>query len=240
MPARAVGVERAALAASRSLCDPYRWTLPREVAVSAATRFGRRVVFVLLCASFATAFADVINFENLPDTYFFSAGDQNIGSFYPGVTFGPDVTALSVSRFGGYDNLGFPPHSGDVVIWDATDPTITISLASPIVSFGIWYTTFDPLTLQAFDASDNLLGSVIGNPNTDGATGVSSFLAFSSPGIQTVHLTSSPGLFVLGDVTTPVPEPGALLLLLAGVGALVLAKELGGKSSRRIKKLSPH
>jgi hypothetical protein len=138
--------------------------LAREVAVSAATRFGCRVAFVLLCASFATAFAVVINFENLPDTYFFSAGDQNIGSFYPGVTFDPDVTALSVSRFGGYDNSGFPPHAGDVVIWDATDPAITIGFASPTVSFGIWYTSFDPPTLQAFDASNNRSARSLATP----------------------------------------------------------------------------
>jgi hypothetical protein len=80
------------------------------------------------------ASANVITFEDLPDAYFFSSGDQNIGDFYSGITFGPDVTVLSTSRFGGYDSSGFPPHSGDVVIWDAVDPTITIDFASPIQS----------------------------------------------------------------------------------------------------------
>lgn len=162
--------------------------------------------------------ADTIDFETLPDAYFYNGGDQNIGDFYTGITFGPDVTGLSVSRFGGYDSSGFPPHSGDVVILDATDATITISFASAVDSFGIWYTSFDPLTLGAFDSGGNSLGNAVGNPNTDGTTGNSSFLSLSAPGIQSITLTSTPGLFVLDDltttsITTPVPEPNSSVLL---------------------------
>jgi hypothetical protein len=175
-----------------------------------------RVVFALL--SLSVTYADVITFENLSDANFFSSGDQNIGNFYPGITFGPNVTGLSVSRFGGYASDAFPPHSGDVVVWDAVDPAITIIFASPIQSFGIWYTSFDPLTLHAFDASNNLLGSVVGDPNTDGTTGTTSFLSFTNPAITSVDLTSSPGLFTLDDLTfeqgpTTVPEPRAFVLL---------------------------
>jgi hypothetical protein len=178
-------------------------------------RWPRRFLLVCICAfvcSLVCSNADTITFEDLPDAYFFSSGDQNIGTFYSGVTFGPDVTGLSVSRFGGYDDSGFPPHSGDVAIWDVTDATIDISFASPIQSFSIWYTTFDPLTLQAFDQSNNLLGTVVGDPNTDGTTGISSLLSFSNPGIESVTLTSTPGFFVLDDLTyengsNTVPEP---------------------------------
>ena len=184
---------------------------------------------VLLCLSFGSAYADVITFEDLPDAYFFSSGDQNIGNFYPGITFGPDVTGLSVSRFGGYDSSGFPPHSGDVVIWDAADPTITIDFASAIQSFGIWYTSFDPLTLEAFGASSNLLGTVVGNPNTDGTTGTTSFLSFANPGITSVDLTSSPGLFTLDDLTfqsgsTAVPEPNTFALIATVFLALIVCR----------------
>src|ERR1019366_726959 len=133
-----------------------------------------KFVLALLSLGLASAYAGVITFEDLPDAYFFNSGDQNIGNYYPGITFGPDVTGLSVSRFGGYDDSGFPPHSGDVVIWDASDPTITIDFASAIPFLGIWYTSYDPLTLEAFGASSNLLGTVVGNPNTDGTTGTTS------------------------------------------------------------------
>jgi RHS repeat-associated protein len=181
----------------------------------------------------------VIGFEDLPDAYFFSAGDQNIGGYYPGVTLGPDVTALSVSRFGGYDDSGFPPHSGDVAVWDAGDATVEIDFAAPVQSFGVWYTTFDPLTLQAFDGADDLLGTAVGDPNTDGSTGVSSFLSFASPGIQSVTLTSTPGFFVLDDLTydtsgTATPEPGSLLFMATGMILIICAaRRRGGSASGR-------
>jgi len=183
-------------------------------------------VVPLLCLAFSSAYADVITFEDLPDAYFFSSGDQNIGTFYAGITFGPNVTGLSVSRFGGYGDSGFPPHSGDVVIWDASDATINISFGSALQSFGIWFTTFDPLTLQAFDSGNNLLGTVIGDPNTDGTTGTSSFLSFLNPGIMSVTLTSTPGFFVLDDLTTDtgtsaVPEPSSLALLVTATVLLI-------------------
>jgi len=147
-------------------------------------------VLILFIFSLASAHAALITFENLPDADFFNGGGQNIDGFYTGLTFGPNVTGLSASRFGGYSDAAFPAHSGDVVIWDSQDPTITIDFASPIQSYGIWYTSFDPLTLQAFDQSNNSLGTVIGEPNTDGTTGTPSFLSLSIPDIYAVTLTS--------------------------------------------------
>lgn len=189
-------------------------------------KVGHLFVLATLLLPFGLA-GDTLTFEDLPDAYFFNGGDQNIGGFYNGITFGPDVTGLSVSRFGGYDDTGFPPHSGDVAIWDASDPTVTISFNSPILSFGIWYTTYDPLTLDAFDVSGDLLGTAIADPNTDGTTGTSSFLSLSDAGTDSVTLTSTPGFFVLDDATyepetSAVPEPRLLpetvcLILLVGI-----------------------
>ncbi len=182
-------------------------------------RFSRHPLLVTALLIFAgLAQASVIDFESLPDANFFSAGDQNIGSYYSGITFGPVVTALSISRFGGYDNLAYPPHSGDVVVWDASDPTITILFSKAQTSFGVWYTSLDPLTMQLFGSSNNLLVTVTGLPNTDGTIGTSSFLSFAGSGIQSVQLTSAPSLFVLDDVTyQPVPEPAAVWLITVGL-----------------------
>jgi RHS repeat-associated protein len=197
------------------------------------------VVLVLSFLGLAPAHATLITFEDLPDADFFNGGDQNIGNFYPGLTFGPDVTGLSVSRFGGYANDAFPPNSGDVVIFDASDPTITIDFSSPINSFGIWYTSFDPLTLQSFDQSNNLLGTVIGTPNTDGTTGTTSFISFSNPAITSVELTSTPGFFTLDDLTfqsggsSSAPEPGTLVLLSPVFFCLAL-RALGRRGWRRV------
>jgi hypothetical protein len=214
---------------------------PREVALSPFTnRRTRRLtgphllagclLAVLMFASCRPTYGDTVyTFEDLPDAYLFSSGDQNIGNFYSGITFGPDVTGLSVSRFGGYDDTGFPPHSGDVVIWDGSDATINISFTATLQSVGIWYTTFDPLTLQTFDAADNLLGTTVGDPNTDGTTGKSSFLSFSSAGIQSITLTSTPGFFVIDDLTidttaSAVPEPSSLDVVLISISLIVIAR----------------
>ena len=185
--------------------------------------------FTLCVLSSICAQASTINFEDLSNQYFFSAGGQNIDNFYTGVTIGPGVTALSVSRFGGYPNSSFPPHSGDVAVWDAQNPTITIGFNSPIDSFKIWYTSFDPLSLQALGAGNVILGSAEGNPNTDGTTGTSSLLSFSGSGIQMIQLSSTAGLFVLDDLTyasgTAVPEPASIFLFcMATVVALAALK----------------
>ena len=198
--------------------------------MSALARSITRVAIPLLFLSCASAYAGVITFEDLPDAFFFNGGGQNIGNFYPGVTFGPNVTGLGVSRFGGYASDAFPPHSGDVVVWDAADPNITVAFSSPIPHVGIWYTSFDPLTLQAFDASNNVLGTVIGDPNTDGTTGTSSYLSISNPGISYVSVASSPGLFTLDDVTTA-PEPSTFGLLAASFLAMCLCRCFGSGAS---------
>src|SRR5690349_7274071 len=95
--------------------------------MSSVARILRILPIPVVALALGVLHADMITFEDLPDVYFYNGGGQNIGSFYSGIVFGPNVTGLSVTRFGGYDDSGFPPHSGDVVIWDASDPTITIS-----------------------------------------------------------------------------------------------------------------
>ena len=85
--------------------------------------FVKETVVWVVAMSFSTIALhaqSVLTFADLPDTYFFSSGGKNIGAYYPGMTFGPNVTALSVSRFGGFNSGAFPPHSGDVAIWDAS------------------------------------------------------------------------------------------------------------------------
>lgn len=171
-------------------------------------------VATLLSAQTAPTFAD------LPGSYFFSNGGQNIGSYYAGYTFGPNVSALSVSRFGGYSSAAYPPHSGDVAIWDPYDPAITIAFATPVQSVGVWYASLGTITLQAYDKNNAAAGSSTGNPNTDGVSGTASLLSVSGAAISSVKISGVPGTFVLSSLTLngtgapPAPrEPTATLTL---------------------------
>src|SRR5437016_4878748 len=105
-----------------------------------------KLMLLVLAAPLAIqAQSTVVTFADLPDAYFSSSGGQNIGNYYKAFTLGPAVTGLSVSRFGGYNSAAYPPHSGDVAIWDATDPAITVTFSAAVQSFGIWYVSFDPI-----------------------------------------------------------------------------------------------
>lgn len=168
------------------------------------------LLLVLLASLVVLGSSLSINFEDLPDNHFFGLTAENIGTLYSGIGFGPGVTGLSVTRFGGYANAAFPPHSGDVVVWSAFDFDTTITFAAPQSMVGIWYTSLDFLTLTAFDASNFSLGSVTGNPNTDGSTGVSDFLSISATGISSVVISGQPSLFVFDDLTYEASAPSAI------------------------------
>ena len=176
-----------------------------------------RLLLILFFLS-SLAAAGVIDFEGLPSTYMYLGGGQNIGSFYAGVTFGPNVTGLDLTG-----STAYPPHSGSIAVWDPFDVAITISFNVPQTTVGVWYTSFDLLTLAAYDSSNMLLSSVLAPANTDGTTGVSDFVSLSVPSIASVTLAGPPGNYVLDDLTlsqpaisTPEPDvPVVLSLALA-------------------------
>jgi uncharacterized protein (TIGR03437 family) len=157
---------------------------------------------LLSCAFSASLNAQpvVVTFNDLPENRFFNNGGQNVGAFYRGFSIGPNVTALSSARFSGYNSSGYPPRSGDVVIWDSRDAAITVSFASAITSFGIWYSSFVPVSLQAFDQNGLLLGSVDGGANSNGINGTSMLLSTDRPGMRTVKIIGSPGLFTISSL----------------------------------------
>ena len=174
-------------------------------------------VAVLGMIFISPALGDVIDFENLPTTYMYLGGDENIGSYYAGVTFGSTVTGLDLTG-----SAAFPPHSGSTVAWDPVDASVTISFAISQTLVGLWYTSLDPMTLAAFDGTGGagtLLGSKVGTANTDGTTGSSDFLSVSAVGISSVTLRGIPGDFIFDDVTltsgTPanVREPSSFVLV---------------------------
>src|ERR1035438_2645635 len=101
-----------------------------------------------VCPILLPVHAATITFEGLPDSTI-------VTNQYPGLTFSNAIiltAGISLNEF------EFPPHSGVNVVSDNGGP-ISIDFASPVQSFGGYFTYAEPLTIQAFDASDSLLAS---------------------------------------------------------------------------------
>lgn len=176
--------------------------------------------------------AAILDFEDL------SSGDL-LTTQYPGLIFsnGVALTAgVSVNEF------EFPPRSGVNVISDDGGP-ISITFASPVLSFGGYFTYLVPLTLTAFDAGSNEVSQTVslfnnnlaclGGPPCSGDVGsIPNELlqvAFAG-GISSVVIRGDPagGSFTLDDATidvTAVPEPSTSLLFLIGAAVAIATRK---------------
>lgn len=180
--------------------------------------------------------ASVIDFEGLPDSTILT--DQ-----YPGLTFSNAIiltAGISLNEF------EFPPHSGTNVVSDNGGP-MTIMFSSPILSFGGYFTSLEPLAVTAFDRSNTILDSstsqfsnnlaCLEGPPCSGDLGSSpnEFIQVTSAlGISSVTIEGDPagGSFTLDDATiTPlpnaaVPEPSSILSFLTGMAVLAAFRRL--------------
>jgi len=168
----------------------------------------------------------VLNFEGLPSTYYFYGGNTNLGNYYSGVTFGAQATILDRVIYG-YNDYGFPPHSGDAVLYTDVDPIIRADFDSPVGHVGLWYTIgYDSgLWLEAYDSGDNLLASAWGGANLY----TTSFLSIDAVGIDYVKLHDFGNSYTIDDFEydggqEPIPEPASLLLLGPGLGVVAFIR----------------
>lgn len=184
----------------------------------------------LIALSSTDAHATLITFDDRSDA-------ESVTTQYPDVAFS-NATALTAGL--SLNEFSFPPHSGDTAVFDDGGP-LSLGFLSPVAEFGAFFTYTTPLTLAAFDASANLIGSVtstFGSNTADGADAGSSpnefiFLNFSTSTISTVTITGllTGGSFVMDDATfasaptppTGVPEPATLILMLIALPMLALA-----------------
>src|SRR3954464_841893 len=125
----------------------------RQTVNSGETMLVTRVLALLLVIGFGTiASADtvtVIDFEGLVE-------GASVTTQFSGLTLS-NATVLAAGTT--LDEFEFPQHSGLNVVFDDLGP-ITITFSSPVLAVGGYFDYFMPLTLQAYDAGDNLLGSV--------------------------------------------------------------------------------
>ena len=170
----------------------------------------------------ASAAVVVYDFDGLPDST--SLTNQLAGLSFSNAT----VIKAGLTL----NEVEFPPRSGDGVVFD-DGGVIGINFAAPVFAVGGYFTFVSGLSLSAFDAASNLLGTVT---SVFGANNVSSGDPGSSPNellsfanasglIARVVITGNVagGSFVLDDLTVnngnAVPEPQTLLLALALLGA---------------------
>jgi hypothetical protein len=170
--------------------------------------------------------ATTIDFESYGD------GDPVTDPF-PGVAL-TNATALVAGA--SLNEFEFPPHSGNTVVFDDGGPII-IDFATPAGSVGAYFTYVTALTLSAFDAALNVIGtdlSLFGSNlalSGDPGSSPNEFLGITSlSGISRVTISGDlgGGSFTMDDLTfephqdngNGVPEPPIALLLAAGVVVL--------------------
>jgi hypothetical protein len=202
------------------------------------TRLHSSVYLFLAITTFAVlpAFCGpvVIDFEGLSDGTF-------VTTQYPNLTFSNAIIATAGISL---NELEFPPESGVNVILDNGGP-ISVDFVSAVSSFGGFFTYLEPVTIQGFDSSNDVLASstslfsnnlaCLDGPPCQGDPGSSpdEFIQVNSPaGFSSVTITGDPGgySFALDDVTyslastSSVPEPSSRLLLAGLLFACVIRR----------------
>ena len=188
-----------------------------------------------------TCFAASLNFDSLND------GDLVTNQFSAqGVTF---QNAIALAAGISLNEFEFPPRSNSNVISDSNGP-LSIIFSTPQPSIFAYFTYAEMITLNAYDATNTLLGSLssavgcASNALLSGTAGCSpnELLTLSGLGdISRVVITGNlaGGSFVLDDldfpvgVTTGIPEPSTVAMLAGGLGVLVLS--MRRRSSRSLK-----
>lgn len=176
------------------------------------------LVLVLSLVLGQKAIAGPIDFESLSE--FDAVTNQFAGLNFSG--------AVVLSAGSSLNEFEFPPVSGLNVIFDEVGP-MRIDFLSPISSFSGFFTYLAPLSISAYDAGNNLLGSVsslfASNLALSGDSGSApnEFLQLLFANMAYVIISGDPfgGSFTADDieVIAAVPEPATLSLLLLGLGA---------------------
>jgi hypothetical protein len=161
-----------------------------------------------------SANATTIGFEGFPDSTILTTQ-------YSGLTFSNTIILTSGVSLNEFE---FPPYAGTNVASDNNGP-ITIDFSTPITSFSAYFTYLDPLTLDAFNASDTEVATATSafsdNDALFGDSGSSpnEFIDLSFPGgISSITITGDllGGSFTMDNMTytSAVPEPTTLSTIL--------------------------
>ena len=178
----------------------------------------------------------VLDFEGIPDTYWYMAGAQNLGDYYAGVTFSTDAVILESTVYG-YNDYGYPPHSGDAVLRPYSSGIIRADFGIATNHVEFWYSSYSGITMEAYDASDSYIAGLIAPSNYDGVNpGSSNFLGLTVGPTEIAYVLIHDGTdyFTIDDFGwedgNAIPEPMTVILMASGLLGL------GGIARLRRKK----
>jgi len=168
-----------------------------------------------------------IDFENVPDQYLYNypGGAVPLGNYYAaqfGVTLGSGAFVFDKTRYGGYNDFGYPPHSGTAVIGAPTANAYDITFSQGMFKVDAWYNTPYAMYMDAYDASNNLLASASGPANYGSTSPIG--VADTEGRIFRVTIHDTGNYFGLDDLhCTTSPELSSSALLLLGALPIGLA-----------------
>lgn len=167
-------------------------------------------VFITLLVTVLPASAGTVT---VCDFEGFNNGDliSAFATHYPGVTFsgGSDIGTATI-----YNSPGYPPHSGIGVVafhFDQNNfdnPTqLKATFTQSTSRVGLWYTSYGPVYLEAYDATNNLITSTTGQSNY----GTNSYLEVTGSNIAYVIFHDHTNYMTIDDFTfetidTNIPE----------------------------------
>ena len=183
--------------------------------------------FLLLVALSILSFATtaqalrILNFDNLPKNYYWeSASKDNLANYYDGVIFGPTATILEKTVYG-YNDTDYPPHSGDAVLMGYPSEHIRVDFDSPTNHVEFWFTAYNSLELEAYDASGVLLTeSIFPGSNLTSYDFLEVNWGTFDIAFTLIHDGDANVFtpFTIDDFGyAPVPEPGTMLLFGSGL-----------------------
>lgn len=194
--------------------NPRIYSLILEVLI--VNRLALIVAFIFMNLPAAFAGAVTLTFEDIPNLTF-------VNSFYATQPGDPEFYG-----FISYNGGGLAAHSGTMKLVGTLEQTEIDFVGSPVDTISLYYSGGIALTIEAFDASNNLLG-VVGT--TSGSSYSQYLMSLTAPGeISKVLFLTQPGggnNYIIDDFSyaysdqSAVPEPGGVSLLAMGVAAFI-------------------